>query len=95
VAKAIEQLRSGLVVGHAALGRFGRAGAVSRSRCDGDTATVEADGNLGVRFRGVDAPDVSVPLPGMSRPFMSLTDPRWEDPFGAGGRPSTRRSRPG
>jgi endonuclease YncB( thermonuclease family) len=93
VAKAIEQLHSGLVVGHAALGRFGQSrGSVAQQVHDGDTATVEADGNLGVRFLGVDAPEVSVPLPGTSRPFVSLTDPRWgqvlADPLGAGAGPA-------
>jgi endonuclease YncB( thermonuclease family) len=89
MAKAIEQLRSGLVVGHALLGRFGQGrGSVAQQVHDGDTVTVEADGNLGVRFLGVDAPEVSVPLPGTSRPFVAVSDPRWAavlaDPLGTG-----------
>jgi len=92
VARAIEQLRSGVVVGHAVLGRFGQGrGSVAQQVHDGDTVTVEATGNLGVRFLGVDAPEVSTPLPGTSggRPrFVSLADPRWAavlaDPLGAG-----------
>ncbi|MDN5929693.1 MAG: hypothetical protein L0I24_01265 [Pseudonocardia sp.] len=30
-----------------------------------------------MRFLGVDAPEVSIPLPGTSRPFVNLTDQRW------------------
>lgn len=42
VPKAIEQLRSGLVVGHAALGRFGQGrGSVAQQVHDGHTTTVD------------------------------------------------------
>jgi endonuclease YncB( thermonuclease family) len=86
VARAIEQLRSGQIVGHAKLGRRGQGrGSVAQQVHDGDTVTVEGNGNLGVRFLGVDAPEVSVPLPGTKLPFVDLDDPRWEqvltDPF--------------
>jgi endonuclease YncB( thermonuclease family) len=88
MANAIEQLRSGLVVGHAMLGRRGQQrGSVAQQVHDGDTITAEATGNLGVRFLGVDAPEVSVPLPGTRLPFIDLDDARWEqvlaDPFSA------------
>ena len=47
MAKTIEQLRSGLVIGHAALGRFGQGrGSVAQQLHDGDTVTVEADRSL-------------------------------------------------
>jgi endonuclease YncB( thermonuclease family) len=86
MANAIEQLKSGLVVGHAMLGRRGQQrGTVAQQVHDGDTVTTEAAGNLGVRFLGVDAPEVSVPLPGTRLPFIDLEDERWErvlaDPF--------------
>jgi endonuclease YncB( thermonuclease family) len=86
MAKAVEQLRSGLVVGHAALGRTGqKRDSVVQAVHDGDTVTVETDGNLGVRFLGVDAPEVSVPLPGTTKPFVPIGDQRWQqvlaDPF--------------
>lgn len=92
MAKAIEQLRSGLTVGHARLGRVGQGrGSVTSMVHDGDTATVEADGNFGVRFLGVDAPEVSVPLPGTTGPFVPVGDPRWAavlaDPLGAAAGP--------
>jgi len=78
MAKAIEQLAAGMVVGHARLGRFGQGrGSVAQQVHDGDTVTVEGDGNFGVRFLAVDAPEVSVPLPG-TRSFVSLKNPRWQ-----------------
>jgi hypothetical protein len=76
MAKAIEQLRSGLVVGHALLGRHGQGrGSVAEQVHDGDTVMVEADGNL--RFLGVDAPEVSIPLPGTAQRFVAVDDPHW------------------
>lgn len=86
MANAIEQLNSGLVVGHAMLGRRGQQpGSVAQQVHDGDTVTAAAAGNLGVRFLGVDATEVSVALPGTRLPFIDLDDERWErvlaDPF--------------
>jgi endonuclease YncB( thermonuclease family) len=85
MAKAIQE-RDGLTVGFAKLLQVGqgpqaRRGSVKQTVHDGDTVTVEADGNLGVRFLGVDAPETSIPLPGSNpdRPvFTKLSDPRWE-----------------
>jgi len=83
--KAIEQLPSGLTVGHAALGyRGGVPGSVRQQVHDGDTLVVRLLGNLGFRFLGVDAPEVSFTLP-KGKGFVGLSDPRWEkfltDPF--------------
>lgn len=88
MARAIEQLASGLTIGHAALGRRGEArGSVAQQVHDGDTVTVEAMGNFGVRLLGVDAPEVSFTPPGR-RGFVELSDPVWErfltDPFADG-----------
>lgn len=85
MAKAIFTLRSGFKVGRVALGAHGDvAGSVRQQTHDGDTLIVDPDGNLGVRFLGVDAPEVSFTLPG-SDTFISIADPRWEifldDPF--------------
>lgn len=56
--KAIEQLKSGLAVGHAALGfRGGVSGSIRQQVHDGDTINVRAIGNFGIRFLGVDAPE--------------------------------------
>jgi len=88
MAKAIEQLSaSGWTVGHVALGLHGTvSGSVKQQTHDGDTIIVQAVGNLGVRFLGVDAPEISFTLPG-GRSFIRLSDPQWEDflrdPFAA------------
>jgi endonuclease YncB( thermonuclease family) len=83
--QAIEQLRTGLRIGHATLGAFGQGvGSPKQQVHDGDTVTVEAKGNLGVRLLGVDAPEVSFTIRGQEG-FITLSDPRWEtilsDPF--------------
>jgi endonuclease YncB( thermonuclease family) len=87
VAKAIFTLPSGLKVGRALLGARGDVpGSVRQQTHDGDTVNVDPDGNLGLRFLGVDAPEVSFPLPG-SRAFVSVANERWTDflanPFAA------------
>lgn len=83
--KAIEQLKSGLIAGHAGLGfRGGVTGSVRQQVHDGDTINVRAIGNFGVRFLGVDAPEISFRLPG-ERGFTGLSNLKWErylsDPF--------------
>ena len=83
--KAIEQLKSGLIVGHAGLGfRDGVTGTVRQQVHDGDTINVRALGNFGVRFLGIDAPEISFKLPGEGG-FTGLSNIKWEkylsDPF--------------
>jgi hypothetical protein len=76
--KAIEQLDSGLTVGHVGLGHHGMTvGSVRQQVHDGDTITVQAIGNLGIRFLGVDAPEISFTLP-KSSAFTSLGSDKWE-----------------
>ena len=78
MAKAIEQLPSGVTIGHAGLGYCtGVAGSVRQQVHDGDTIVVRAIGNFGVRFLGVDAPEISFTLPG-DQTFRGLSDPCWE-----------------
>jgi endonuclease YncB( thermonuclease family) len=82
---AIHQLRSRLRVGHARLGAYGPGIATPRQAIhDGDTLYVQAVGNLGIRFLGVDAPEMSFTLPGGSS-FVRVEDARWDgflgDPF--------------
>ena len=86
--KAIFQTKGGLKVGRGGLGIRGSVrGTVSQETHDGDTVAVDADGDLGVRFLGVDAPEVSLPLPGGPR-FVPITDARWAEfldhPFARG-----------
>lgn len=88
MAKAIEQLRSGLTIGHFGLGLHGSAvGSVRQQVHDGDTINVRAAGNFGVRFLGVDTPEISFTLPGPVQRFTPISDVRWQaflsDPFAA------------
>jgi endonuclease YncB( thermonuclease family) len=53
---------------------------------DGDTFSVRALGNFGLRFLGIDTPEISFTLPG-KRNFTPIENPAWEvflsDPFAA------------
>ena len=98
MAKALRKTSEGFSVGFARLGRHGDGrGTPGQQVADGDTVTVEADGNLGVRLLGVDAPERALTLPEVAteavdrrpgEPFVPLTDERWErflsDPFADG-----------
>jgi endonuclease YncB( thermonuclease family) len=98
MAKALRKTSEGFSVGFARLGRHGDGrGSPGQQVADGDTVTVEADGNLGVRLLGVDAPERALTLPEVAteavdrrpgEPFVPLTDERWErflsDPFADG-----------
>lgn len=52
---------------------------------DGDTLSVQLDGNAGVRLLGIDTPEISFTFPGTESNFVSLEDARWQqflaDPF--------------
>jgi endonuclease YncB( thermonuclease family) len=75
---AITTTKSGLVIGRLRLGaRSGVTGSIRQQVHDGDTIVAQADGNFGVRFLGVDAPEISFQLPGATA-FTGLSDPRWE-----------------
>ncbi len=74
-----------LTIGKMAMGSRGQSvGSVKQIVHDGDTINVRPDGNLGVRFLGIDTPEVSFRPPGTTK-FLSLGDPRWDkflsDPF--------------
>lgn len=75
--KVIEQ-RGILTTAVVALGeRGGVTGSVRQQVHDGDTIVVTTSGNFGVRFLGVDAPEISFTLPG-ERAFTGTGHPRWE-----------------
>ncbi|MEW6349818.1 MAG: hypothetical protein AB1646_12200 [Thermodesulfobacteriota bacterium] len=105
MAKAIEQIRKSggwsLTVGHFGLGARGDGvGSVGQQVHDGDTINVRALGNFGVRFLGIDAPEISLALPGGGPAFVPLSDQRWEDfltdPFaGSGGTELKKKLPPG
>jgi len=87
MAKAIDQTRGGLTFGLFGLGIHGaRPGSIAQQVHDGDTVNVRANGNFGVRFLGIDTPEVSFMLPGSAQ-FRSIDSMAWEtflaDPFAA------------
>lgn len=59
--------------------RDGRAATVTQQVHDGDTISVQADGNLGVRFLGIDTPEVSFGFPPEASEFVAMDDPRWNE----------------
>ena len=81
MARAIRQLSSGMIIADAMI-----EGTVKQSVHDGDTMAVKTEGGFGLRFLGVDTPEVSFNLPKTTR-FLGLDDPAWEtflaDPFAA------------
>jgi endonuclease YncB( thermonuclease family) len=86
MAKAIFELKSGRVAGTALLGKRGDlAGSVDQETHDGDTVSVLADRNFGVQLLGVDAPEISFPLPGDPKTFVPIGSDDWKqfllDPF--------------
>ena len=78
MAKAIKQ-KGGLTVGYVGLGIRGNGtvGSILQEVHDGDTITVRALGNFGVRFLGVDAPEISFTLPDETA-FTSIENEKWE-----------------
>lgn len=78
--KAIQQLSSGLTIGRFGLGLRGDvAGSVNQQTHDGDTINVRAMGNFGVRFLGIDAPEISFNLPDNPQKFISIGDSLWQN----------------
>lgn len=77
--KTIQVHSDGLTTAVVALGerRGVIAGSVGQQVHDGDTIIVRAD-NFGVRFLGVDAPEISSPFPGQKLPFVDLGNDKWE-----------------
>lgn len=47
---------------------------------DGDTVSVSTDANLGIRFLGIDTPEISFDFPGR-RGFLSMNNPVWSEFF--------------
>jgi endonuclease YncB( thermonuclease family) len=47
---------------------------------DGDTVSVSTNANLGIRFLGIDTPEISFDFPGR-RGFLSLSNPVWREFF--------------
>lgn len=83
MASAVEQR-------HTALRSAGTSDPVGMDVHDGDTLAVACAGDRGVRLLGVDAPELSAPLPGTTAPFVALDDPRWEQALAAAFAPGAR-----
>lgn len=86
MAKAIESFGNS-AVGHFGLGIHGDGiASVKQAVHDGDTIAVRALGNFGVRFLGIDTPEISFQLPGSTQ-FAAIDNPAWlrflTDPFAA------------
>jgi endonuclease YncB( thermonuclease family) len=75
---------------HTALRSAGTTDPVGKDVHDGDTLAVACAGDRGVRLLGVDAPELSVPLPGTTAPSVALDDPRWEQALAAAFAPGAR-----
>jgi hypothetical protein len=91
MAKAIEQLPNGQMIGHAALGlrANGTRDTVKQAVHDGDTVVADPEGNLDTRLLGVDAPEASFNLPNQPpKKFFPISSQEWvtflNDPFAAG-----------
>ncbi len=74
----------GFKIGSGTLGTHGgRVGTIRQLVHDGDTLNLRLPDNIGLRFLGIDSPEVSFPLPG-SPAFVSLRNPRWAEFFASG-----------
>ena len=76
--------RQNLKLGISAIGLHGKKiGSIKQIVHDGDTLNTRLIHNLGVRFLGIDTPEISFQLPGTSS-FVNLSDKRWNDFFKSG-----------
>ena len=76
--------RQNLKLGISAIGLHGKKiGSIKQIVHDGDTLNTRLIHNLGVRFLGIDTPEISFQFPGTSS-FVNLSDKRWNDFFKSG-----------
>lgn len=71
MARAIRQVAGGLIVGSVKL-----EDAAAKAVHDGDTINVLAAGGFGIRFLGIDTPEISFTPPN-AKGFLSLARPEW------------------
>ncbi|MDX1912115.1 MAG: hypothetical protein SFV22_11540 [Saprospiraceae bacterium] len=82
--KALWSHLGGLKMGAAKMGFHGEhIGSVKQNVHDGDTVNVHLNRNLGVRFLGIDTPEVSFEFPGTGQ-FAALSNPKWDELFVSG-----------
>jgi endonuclease YncB( thermonuclease family) len=76
--------RHNLKLGVSAFGLHGKKiGTVKQIVHDGDTLNTRLVNNLGVRFLGIDTPEISFQFPGTST-FIKLSDKKWDEYFRSG-----------
>lgn len=79
--KALWSIKGGIKYGTARFGKHGsRTGKVKEIVHDGDTLNVILTGNFGVRFLGIDTPEISFQYPGKAA-FISAGNAEWEKSF--------------
>jgi len=82
--KALAVLQGGIRIGSASLADFSETGkGIKIKTHDGDTVNVRLADRFGLRFLGIDTPEVSMMLPGESR-FKSLSNEGWDTLFTSG-----------
>lgn len=73
-----------LKLGVSGIGLHGKkVGSISQIVHDGDTVNTRLIHNLGVRFLGIDTPEISFQFPG-THTFVSLSDKKWDEYFRSG-----------
>jgi endonuclease YncB( thermonuclease family) len=73
-----------LKLGVSGIGLHGKkVGSISQIVHDGDTVNTRLIHNLGVRFLGIDTPEISFQFPG-THTFVSLADKKWDEYFRSG-----------
>ena len=83
-AKSLAVLQGGIRVGSASLADFTENDKGVRIKThDGDTVNVRLSDRFGLRFLGIDTPEVSMMLPGGTR-FKSLSNVGWDTLFTSG-----------
>jgi endonuclease YncB( thermonuclease family) len=84
IGKALWAANGGLKMGASKLGFHGEhTGSIKQNVHDGDTTNVRLDRNLGVRFLGIDTPEISFEFPGTSN-FVALSNEKWDTLFTSG-----------
>lgn len=70
--------------GQVMFGKHGQGiGSTAQITHDGDTMNVRTPLNFGIRFLGVDSPEISFNLPGETN-FLKINDPKWDNFFTSG-----------
>ena len=84
ISKSLWINRQKLKLGVSAFGYYGKKiGSIKRIVHDGDTVSTRLIHNLGVRFLGIDTPEISFQFP-ETNIFVSLSNKKWDNFFKSG-----------